>query len=76
MAAVPAGRNGKATPQRGLPGFECGNGLNGFFRLPIAQVQELPDLPAFVAVFQRLARLIVGLAEGMLGITNGFTDGF
>ena len=39
-------------------------------------MQVLPDLPAFVAVFERLFWLVIHLTERMLGITNGFTDNF
>ena len=46
------------------------------FCLPICEVQVFFDLPSLVAVFHRLLRLTISLAEWMFGVANCFRDGF
>ena len=48
---------------------------NRLFRLPIRQMQVFLDLPAFVAVFQRLLGLVFHLAERVAGISDDLSDG-
>jgi hypothetical protein len=50
------------------------SGLYYFLGMQVAQVQERLDFSSFVTVFQGLLWLMIHLAEGVLGITDGLSD--
>jgi len=52
------------------------SGLDGLFFEPVTQMQELPDLPAFVSVSELFLRLELCFAECVLRIPDDFTHGF
>jgi len=48
--------------------------LKFWFCRPVVQPDDFLHLAAFIPVFLGLGRPLLGLAEGMLGVPNGFVN--